>query len=115
MFPYFCFKELHTMKKIPLLVNAFFLVFVAFSGPLIFAQNAVVNPQFSTLDLQNWEGLDPLMYVATGPQFLGMDFVCLQKFPGLPDNNGSITQEVHLIKGYTYWFSANIAAQYCPS
>jgi hypothetical protein len=55
------------------------------------------------------------MYVTTGPQYLGMDFVCLQKFPGLPDNNGSVTQKVHLIKGHTYNFSDSIAAQFCPS
>ena len=103
------------MNKMPRLVLTGMLVFFAISGVHLNAQNAVVNPQFSTMDLQHWAGEDPRMYVATGPQFLGMDFVCLEKFPGLPDNNGSVTQEVHLIKGYTYRFSASIAAQYCPS
>ena len=103
------------MKLKLILVYIIMLIYIAISGARLVAQNAVVNSQFSTLDLQHWEGKDPLMHVATGPQFLGMDFVCLQKFPGFPDNNGSVTQDVHLIEGHTYQFSACIAAQYCPS
>ena len=97
------------------LVFAGVLALAVLCAPQLCAQNAVCNPQFSTFDLQHWSGEDPTYNVYPGPMALGMDFLCLEKNPGAPLNNGSITQNVHLIAGYNYLFSANIAAEYCSS
>ena len=99
------------MKRVFLLAG----ILAVLLAPQLSAQNAVCNPQFSTFDIQHWVGTDPTYEVAIGPQYLGMDYMALKKRPGASANNGSITQEVHLIAGHTYDFSANIAAQYCSS
>ena len=78
------------MKKALTLIMAFFPTMFIMSCIELAAQNAVLNPQFSTMDLQHWNGTDPSMHVATGPQFLGMESVCLHKSPGHPNDNGSI-------------------------
>jgi hypothetical protein len=89
-------------------------VFCLFSSPVM-AQNAVCNPFFSTLDMQHWEGDDPSYMVFPGSAQWGMDWYCLVKNPGTPDNNGGITQEVYLLEGVTYQFNAPIASSYiCP-
>jgi len=41
--------------------------------------------------------------------------LCLKRRPGPPSDNGGIEQEVHLIGGVNYLFTANVAAQYCSS
>ena len=102
------------MRKIVVLC-AGVAAFVLVCGVPLQGQNTVANPFFSTQDLQHWSGEDPTYNVYPGPAALGMDFLCLEKFPGAPLNNGAITQNVHLIAGYNYLFSANIAAQYCSS
>ena len=79
------------------------------------AQNPVCNPFFSTMDLTHWDGTDPSLTCIPGSQDWGMSLYCCRKNPGPPSNNGSITQEVHLLGGETYDFSANIAVTYiCP-
>ena len=91
------------------------LVFYGLSGALLLAQNAVCNPFFNTKDLQHWSGDDPTLIAGPGNAAWGVEYYCARKNPGSPDNNGSMTQDVHLIAGYTYLFSANIAAIYiCP-
>lgn len=91
------------------------VVFAALSSPELVGQNAVCNPIFQTQNLQHWNNLDPTLAVVTGPSNLGMDGYCVQKYPGTPSNNNSMTQEVHLLAGFTYDFSADIAAKYCSS
>jgi hypothetical protein len=91
------------------------LVYACLLGPPLHAQNAVANPYFSTMNMKHWTGDDPSLICVPGNINLGMDWYCLRKNPGSPDNNGTVTQDVHLIAGYTYQFSANIAAVYnCP-
>jgi len=46
---------------------------------------------------------------------LGMDNYCVRKYPGTPSNNGAITQDVYLVAGNVYDFSANIASKYCST
>jgi hypothetical protein len=53
--------------------------------------------------------------VVVGPASLGMDYYCVRKYPGSPSNNGALEQDVHLLGGVTYVFSADIAAKYCSS
>ena len=91
------------------------LAFTVFSGLPLQAQNAVANPFFSTYDLQHWTATDPTYSCILGDTNLGMDYYCLRKYPGLPSNNGAMTQQVHLVAGNTYEFSANIAVKYCSS
>lgn len=91
------------------------LVLIGLSGTLLQAQNPVCNPYFSTMDLIHWDGDDPSLTCILGNTNWGVDNYCCKKSPGSPYNNGSITQEVHLMAGWTYQFSANIAATYiCP-
>lgn len=91
-------------------------VFLGMCGPTLQAQNAVCNPIFSTTNIQHWTCDAPSIAVVYGNPSWGMTMYCCRKNPGLPDNNASLFQDVHLIAGYTYQFSANIAATYiCPS
>ncbi|MBU0755981.1 MAG: hypothetical protein KJ645_12630 [Planctomycetes bacterium] len=91
------------------------LVLYGLSGSSLQAQNAVCNPFFSTTDLQHWTSDAPSIAVVYSSPDWGMLQYCCRKFPGLPNNNASLYQEVHLFAGYTYEFSANIAASYiCP-
>lgn len=103
------------MKKqfLPLLMGA--MLFAALSGMPLYAQNAVVNPLFQTADMQYWTGTDPSYGVLFVPPSLGLDQYAMRKMPGTPDNNGSVTQQVHLIGGFTYQFSADVVAKYCSS
>jgi len=41
--------------------------------------------------------------------------LCVKRRPGPPGDNGGIEQEVHLLGGVSYTFTANVAAQYCSS
>jgi hypothetical protein len=91
------------------------LVITVLSGDPVFGQNAVLNPLFQTSDLLHWTGTDPTLNVVTAPPNLGLEKYCCRKLPGTPSNNGSLTQQVHLLGGHTYSFSANIAAKYCST
>jgi hypothetical protein len=90
------------------------LALLVFSGLEVQAQNAVANPFFTTMDLQHWTATDP-SYKCIVKTNQGMEYYCLQKYPGTTLNNGAIKQDVHLISGNTYEFSANIASKYCSS
>lgn len=103
------------MRKLIIGFSMGMLAFTVFSGLPLHAQNAVANPFFSTFDLQHWTATDSSYSCMLGSTNLGMDYYCLRKFPGFPSNNGAITQQVHLVAGNTYEFSANIAAKYCYS
>jgi hypothetical protein len=101
-------------KSMWFLFSGMLAIACLFSAP-VQAQNAVCNPFFSTLDTQHWESDDPSLMVFPGSATWGMDWYCLVKKPGLPNDNGSISQDVYLIGGKTYQFSAPIAASYiCP-
>ena len=103
------------MRKLLLSLLLGGLVFACFTASSLQAQNAVVNPYFSTMTLQHWSGDDPSLTCAPGNLQLGLDWYCLRKNPGSPDNNGTVTQDVHLFAGNTYTFTANIASSfYCP-
>lgn len=102
------------MKRVLLCLSMGVLVFMVFGGLEVQAQNAVANPFFTTMDLQHWTATDP-SYTCVVSTNLGMEYYCLKKFPGTPSNNGAIKQDVHLIAGNTYEFSANIASKYCSS
>ena len=91
------------------------LAFTAYAGLTASAQNAVVNPLFQTGDLQYWKGNDSSLKVIPSPANLGMTGYCVRKWPGLPDNNGAVTQQVHLLGNTTYKFQARITAEYCSS
>lgn len=103
------------MKRMIMLFILGGFVFIAFSGFSLMAQNAVVNPLFQTQDMIFWTGDDPTLMVVPGDAKLGLDSYCVRKYPGGPDNNGAITQQVHLIGGITYNFRANIASKYCST
>jgi hypothetical protein len=112
--PVLLFEEALMNKAcIFLFLGAFALVF--FIGPPAKAQNAVANPCFTTTDLQHWSYEDPTYACVPGNSSLGMTLYCARKNPGSPDNNGAMEQQVHLIAGNTYEFSANIASKYCTS
>jgi hypothetical protein len=113
-FQFFAARRLFMNKAcVFLIMGALALVF--FTGPPAAAQNAVVNPCFTTSDFMKWTHSDPTYSCVPGNSSWGMNFYCARKNPGAPSNNGSIVQSVHLIAGYTYEFSANIAAKYCTS
>ena len=103
------------MKKALVFAALGAFVLLVLPSPSAMAQNAAVNPEFQTYNLQNWEGDDPSLMVITGKASLGMDSYCCKKRPGTPNDNGAISQMVHLFQGCTYEFSANIAAEFCSS
>ena len=103
------------MKRLLLFLFVAGLFCCFLSGQPLLAQNAVVNPLFQTGDLTFWQTTGSGYAVIIGPANLGMDQYCVKKSPGGPDHNGSIIQNVHLIGGHTYKFSAKIAAKYCSS
>ncbi|MFH2001784.1 MAG: hypothetical protein ABIK28_19015 [Planctomycetota bacterium] len=104
------------MRKICMWAVLGALVMTCITGAEAIAQNAVVNPFFSTQDLTGWTGTDPSLKSAGGSASLGLDWYCCYKNPGTPNDNGSISQELYLLGGRTYDFSANIAAAYyCSS
>jgi len=87
------------------------------SGPL-WAQGAVFNGDFET-------GSYSPMWILTGGNTYtqlvvwdstpGVKSHCLKRQPGPPSSNGGIEQDVALVGGIQYVFSADIAAQYCTS
>ncbi len=103
------------MKRFFLMFFLGGLVFTAFSGLTLMAQNAVVNPNFETGDFLGWDNLDPSLKIIPGNTALGMDGYCARKYPGEGANNNSMVEEIFLLEGVTYEFSANIAAQYCST
>lgn len=48
--------------------------------------------------------------VVNYPTVAGIYSYCVRRMPGLPNDNGGIEQQVHLMGGVTYLFNANIAA-----
>ncbi|MFH1999480.1 MAG: hypothetical protein ABIK28_07355 [Planctomycetota bacterium] len=91
------------------------LVFTAFSGTPLAAQNLVENSLFATGDLTCWTTEDSTPIVVVGNTTIGMSYYCCRKNPGAPNDNGSIEQEVLLNGGTTYVFSADISAKYCST
>ena len=102
------------MKSVFLLFTAGFLALVILPGTGT-AQTATLNPGFETYTMQHWTGTDSTYVVTLGSSTLGMVSYCLRKFPGTPDNNGAVSQSVHLLAGQTYEFRANIASKYCST
>lgn len=103
------------MRKIVYFAVLAALAWVCLPGSPAQAQNTVANALFSTQDIQHWTTSDPSVKASPGAASLGMDWYCMMKAPGVPYDNGSVTQEVHLVGGVSYHFSANIAAVYsCP-
>jgi hypothetical protein len=68
------------------------LVYACLTPSSLEAQNAVVNPYFSTMTLQYWSGDDPSLACAPGNLKLGLDWYCLRKNPGFitPDFVGKL-------------------------
>ena len=91
-------------------------LFLGFSGASLEAQNTLVNPYFSTGDFLGWNKTpDTTLKAVPGNASMGMEWYCARKSPGTPTENGNISQDVALIAGQVYDFSANIAAAYiCP-
>ena len=65
--------------------------------------------------MNDWTYSDPTYGVMVGPSNSGLDYYTCKKSPGYPSNNGSITQQVHLLGGHYYTFTANVAAKYCST
>ena len=103
------------MKKLLMFICVTGLLCLFFAGQPLLAQNAVVNPNFQTADFSHWQTTGTGYSIINGPTALGMSGYCVRKSPGSPDANGSIIQDVHLIGGHTYQFSAKIASKYCSS
>lgn len=103
------------MKRIVLALLLGGLAFMVLSDSSLMAQSAAENGGFATGDLDRWENEDSSVAVLTGSPAHGMYNYCCKKNPGAPNDNGAIEQEVHLIGGVTYIFSADIAAKYCSS
>lgn len=104
------------MRKTIYLMVLAALLWVCLPASPAQAQNTVANALFSTQDLLHWTISDPSAKTGPGAAALGIDWYAMRKSPGVPNDNGSMTQEVHLVGGVTYNFSANIASVYsCPS
>jgi hypothetical protein len=100
------------MKKLCVFL---FLSTVVLATPLT-AQEIVINGDFETESYSPmWTlfGGNKHTEIATFETVLGQNSTCLMRRPGSPDDNGGITQQVHLFGGMTYKFSANIAAAEC--
>jgi len=91
------------------------LVWACLPDSSLQAQSTVANGIFSTQDLLHWVNTDPSVAVAPGSGTLGLEGYCIRKNPGSPNDNGSITQAVHLVGGVVYNFSACIASLYTCS
>lgn len=103
------------MTRILMLLLLGGLAFMALSDSSLMAQSAAVNGGFATGDLDQWENEDSSVAILTGNPSYNMYNYCCKKNPGAPNDNGAIEQEVHLIGGVTYIFSADIAAKYCST
>jgi hypothetical protein len=92
-------------------VGAAVLLFLC-SAPLA-AQEIVFNGDIETREIvYGWTltGGNQNTLKAYYPVILDDPSWCIRRMPGTPNNNGSIEQEVHLVGGVTYEFSAAIAA-----
>jgi hypothetical protein len=77
------------------------------------AQNIAFNGDFETADYNHgWTltGAGGDAEVVVFDTVMGEQSLCLRRCPGEPSNNGGFEQEVHLLGGVTYDFSADIAA-----
>ena len=87
------------------------------SGPLP-AQETVFNGDFQLGNytppwtLTGGNAYTQVTYFQTK---LGVNSLSLKRRPGPPNSNGGITQDLYLIGGVMYVFTADIAAQYCSS
>jgi len=87
-------------------------------APSAGAQEMVFNGDFETGSLNHgWTlfGGNANTITTTFAVVYNQPSLCVKRKPGTPGDNGGIQQEVHLLGGVTYAFSANIAAQYCSS
>ena len=76
-------------------------------------QEIVFNGDFETGSLSHGWNLtngNELTETAVFGTVMGSPSLCLKRCPGTPLNNGGFEQQVHLLGGVTYTFSANIAA-----
>jgi hypothetical protein len=101
------------MKKAFVLVccGAAALLFLCASP--VAAQEVVFNGDFETnsyTSLWSLFGGNQYTTIATYQTVYGVNSLCLKRRPGNPNSNGGIEQEVHLLGGITYNFSASIAA-----
>lgn len=85
---------------------------ILFSAVELQAQSVAVNGDFETNSISpSWElyGGNTYTQVASYQTVAGVTSLCLKRRPGTPNSNGGISQDVHLIGGMSYRFSANIA------
>jgi hypothetical protein len=105
------------MKKTLWLASLGAAVLFLCSSPLA-AQEVVFNGDFElgtyspTWTLTGGNTYTQIAYFQTK---LGQNSLCLKRRPGPPSSNGGIEQNVHLIGGVMYVFTADIASQYCSS
>lgn len=87
------------------------------SGPL-WAQSPVINGDFETgAYTPKWTLTGGNTYTTMAKFNLpyGHNTWCLKRRPGSPSSNGGFEQQVFLVEGISYLFTADIAAQYCSS
>lgn len=105
------------MKQLSLYA-CFVIALTMLFGSAVIAQNVSFNGDFETgSHSHGWTlvGGNTYTTMATFTTSINADpSWTVKRRPGAPDNGG-IEQEVHLIGGETYLFSANVAAQYCSS
>jgi hypothetical protein len=85
--------------------------------PSLEAQNVVFNGDFETGQYDApWTlfGGNTYSKIAMFEVQPGIESLCLKRRPGEPDNGG-LAQEVHLIEGTLYHFTAKLAAQFCAT
>jgi len=82
------------------------------------AQNVVFNGDFETTSyspMWTLSGGNVNTQMAFFATKLGAPNYCIKRRPGPPSNNGALQQDIHLLAGETYIFSADVAADYCST
>lgn len=99
------------MRKLIWLTSCSALLLLLFSGGEAMAQNTAANGDFELQDTEPWvktgsnDGAKILMYDVNGN---GSTSLCWSRQPGSNKGNGGITQDVILIAGTTYDFTADV-------
>lgn len=99
----------------PLILTCFGIAALIFLGAThADAQNIAFNGDFETgAHTDGWtlKGGNTHTTIALFESTIGKKSLCLKRRPGTPSSNGGLEQQVHLLGGVTYNFSADIVAE----